>query len=71
MIIAPFNGKGEQEIDLLGLKHSDVCEPMNTQARGGFQYFIKFIDDFSRIHVRNDQPGRIRKQRYRSSEELY
>ncbi|KAK9033647.1 hypothetical protein V6N11_049833 [Hibiscus sabdariffa] len=25
----------------------------------------------NRIHVRNDQPGRIRKQQYRSSKELY
>ncbi|KAK8600793.1 hypothetical protein V6N12_050641 [Hibiscus sabdariffa] len=33
---------------LLGLIHSDVCGPMNTQARGGFQYFITFTDDFSR-----------------------
>ncbi|KAL4292029.1 hypothetical protein GQ457_14G014530 [Hibiscus cannabinus] len=44
----PFNGKGERASDLLGLIHSDVCGPMNTQARGGFQYFITFIDDFSR-----------------------
>ncbi|KAL4278070.1 hypothetical protein GQ457_03G015140 [Hibiscus cannabinus] len=28
--------------------HSDVCGPMNTQARGGYQYFITFTDDFSR-----------------------
>ncbi|KAK8600692.1 hypothetical protein V6N12_050544 [Hibiscus sabdariffa] len=44
----PFNGKGERASDLLGLIHSDVCGPMNTQARGGFQYFITFTDDFSR-----------------------
>ncbi|KAK8554368.1 hypothetical protein V6N12_031332 [Hibiscus sabdariffa] len=45
---APFNGKGERASDLLGLIHSDVCGPMNTQARGGFLYFITFTDDFSR-----------------------
>ncbi|KAK8572904.1 hypothetical protein V6N12_028944 [Hibiscus sabdariffa] len=45
---APFNGKAERTSDLLGLIHSDVCGPMNTQARGGFQYFITFTDDFSR-----------------------
>ncbi|KAK8584073.1 hypothetical protein V6N12_068323 [Hibiscus sabdariffa] len=39
---------GERASDLLGLIHSDVCGPMNTQARGGFQYFITFTDDFSR-----------------------
>ncbi|KAK8608943.1 hypothetical protein V6N13_025253 [Hibiscus sabdariffa] len=48
MTKAPFNGKGERASDLLGLIHSDVCRPMNTQARGGFQYFITFTDDFSR-----------------------
>ncbi|KAK8560191.1 hypothetical protein V6N12_012993 [Hibiscus sabdariffa] len=47
MTKAPFSGKGERASDLLGLIHSDVCEPMNTQARGGFQYFIIFTDDFS------------------------
>ncbi|KAK8640398.1 hypothetical protein V6N13_008152 [Hibiscus sabdariffa] len=48
MTKAPFNGKGERASDLLGLIHSDVCEPMNTQARDGFHYFITFTDDFSR-----------------------
>ncbi|KAK8669364.1 hypothetical protein V6N13_106796 [Hibiscus sabdariffa] len=48
MTKAPFSGKGERASDLLGLIHSDVCGPMNTQARGGFQYFITFTDDFRR-----------------------
>ncbi|KAK8701284.1 hypothetical protein V6N13_019674 [Hibiscus sabdariffa] len=48
MTKAPFTGKGERASDLLGLIHSDVCGPMNTQARGGFQYFITFTDDFTR-----------------------
>ncbi|KAK8560307.1 hypothetical protein V6N12_013106 [Hibiscus sabdariffa] len=48
MTKAPFSGKGERASDLLGLIHSDVCGPMNTQARGGFQYFITFTNDFSR-----------------------
>ncbi|KAL4277814.1 hypothetical protein GQ457_03G017540 [Hibiscus cannabinus] len=47
-LAAPFSGKGERASDLLGLIHSDVCGPMNTQARGGYQYFITFTDDFSR-----------------------
>ncbi|KAK8569291.1 hypothetical protein V6N12_007821 [Hibiscus sabdariffa] len=45
---APFNGKCERASDLLGLVHSDVCGPMNTQARGVYQYLITFTDDFSR-----------------------
>ncbi|KAK8994239.1 hypothetical protein V6N11_045338 [Hibiscus sabdariffa] len=48
MTKAPFSGKGERASDLLGLIHSDVCGPMNTQARAGYQYFITFTDDFSR-----------------------
>ena len=49
MTKVPFNGKGERASDLLGLIHSDVCGPINTQAKGGFQYFITFTDDFSRF----------------------
>ncbi|KAK8686134.1 hypothetical protein V6N13_125161 [Hibiscus sabdariffa] len=48
MTKAPFNGRSERASDLLGLIHSDVCGPMNTHVIGGFQYFIKFTDDFSR-----------------------
>ncbi|KAK8535581.1 hypothetical protein V6N12_057097 [Hibiscus sabdariffa] len=48
MTKAPFSGKGERASDLLGLIHSDVCGPMNTHARVGYQYFITFTDDFSR-----------------------
>ncbi|KAL4285029.1 hypothetical protein GQ457_16G019150 [Hibiscus cannabinus] len=48
MTKALFSGKGERSSDSLGLIHSDVCGPMNTQARGGYQYFITFTDDFSR-----------------------
>jgi hypothetical protein len=31
--------------DLLGLVHTNVCGPMSSVARGGFQYFITFTDD--------------------------
>ena len=30
------------------LIHSDVCGPLSSTARGGFQYFITFTDDFNR-----------------------
>jgi transposase InsO family protein len=37
---------------LLELVHSDVCGPMKTTSHGGAQYFVTFIDDFSRkTHV--------------------
>ena len=28
--------------------HSDVCGPMSVDARGGYRYFLTFIDDLSR-----------------------
>jgi hypothetical protein len=48
MTKAPFTGHSERASDLLGLVHTDACGPMNSIARGGFQYFITFTDDFSR-----------------------
>ena len=43
-----FTGYSERVNDLLGLIHSDVYGPLNSNTRGGFQYFITFTDDFSR-----------------------
>ncbi|KAL8140605.1 hypothetical protein V2J09_006626 [Rumex salicifolius] len=34
--------------DVLELIHSDICEPFPTAAWNGQQYFITFIDDYSR-----------------------
>ena len=48
MTKAPFVGQSERASELLGLVHTDVCGPMNSTARGGFQYFITFTDDLSR-----------------------
>jgi hypothetical protein len=44
----PFIILLERALDLLELIHTDVCGLMSTTARGGFQYFITFTDDFSR-----------------------
>ena len=44
----PFAAKGNRSKEVLELVHSDLCGPMNIQARGGFEYFITFIDDYSR-----------------------
>ena len=44
----PFKGKGERANGLLDLIHTDVCDPMFVHARGGFVYFITFINDYSR-----------------------
>ena len=44
----PFSAKGERSKEPLHLVHSDVCGPLSVQARGGYEYFITFIDDYSR-----------------------
>ena len=43
-----FKGNGERVDGLLDLIHTDVCGPMSVHARGGFIYFITFIDDHPR-----------------------
>ena len=48
----PFNTKSKRAQELLELVHKDVCGPMSTQAKGGYEYFITFIDDYSKYgHV--------------------
>ncbi|KAA0064277.1 gag/pol protein [Cucumis melo var. makuwa] len=43
-----FTGKGYRAKESLELIHSDLRGPMNVKARGGFEYFISFTDDYSR-----------------------
>ena len=45
---APFIGHSERVDDLLGLVHNDVSGPISSTAKGGYQYLITFIDDYSR-----------------------
>ena len=45
----PFNAKSRKAEELLELVHSDVCGPISIQARGGYEYFITFTDDYSRF----------------------
>ena len=47
----PF-GKVKRATSQLQLIHSDIYGPMNVRARHGANYFITFIDDFTRFgHV--------------------
>ena len=47
----PF-GKAKRASSPLQLIHSDICGPMNVRARHGGNYFITFIDDYTRFgHV--------------------
>ena len=43
-----FSAKGSGAKEPLQLVHSDVCGPVSVQARGGYEYFVTFIDDYSR-----------------------
>jgi hypothetical protein len=44
-----FNQKVETAKKILNIVHNDVCSPMTTPARGGYEYFIMFTDDYSRF----------------------
>ena len=44
----PFKAKGYRATRPLELVHTDVCSPMRVQARGGYEYFVTFTDDYSR-----------------------
>ena len=48
MTKTPFTRQSERANELLGLIHSDICGLLSSTAREGFQYFITFIDNFSR-----------------------
>ena len=49
--ILPF-GKAKRTTLSLELIHSNICGSINIRARHGAQYFITFIDDFTRFgHV--------------------
>ena len=43
-----FSGTMQQATDLLEIMHTDVCGPMNIEARGRYHYFLIFTDDLSR-----------------------
>ena len=40
-------GQRERAIEILALVYADVCGPLYVQVKGGYVYFITFIDDYS------------------------
>ena len=44
----PFSGTMERATDLLEIIHTDVCGPVNIEARSRYHYFLTFTDDLSR-----------------------
>ena len=47
MTKTPFSGTMERATDLLEIIDTHVCGPMSVEARGGYHYFLTFIDDLS------------------------
>ena len=63
MTKSPFTEKDERASDVLALIHTDVCGPMSICARGGYSYFITFIDDLSRygyVYLMNTSPNHLK-----------
>ena len=48
MTKTPFSGTMERATDLLEIIHTDVCGPMNVEARGGYRYVLTLTDDLGR-----------------------
>ena len=48
MTMRSFKAKGYRAKVVLDLVHTDLCGPISTSAIGGSEYFISFIDDYSR-----------------------
>ena len=48
MTMRPFKAKGYKAKEVLDLVDTDLCWPMSTSAREGYEYFITFIDAYSR-----------------------
>ena len=48
MTMRPFKAKGYRAKEVLDLVHTDLCGPISTSARGGYEYFITFTYDYSR-----------------------
>jgi hypothetical protein len=43
-----FPSSDSRAVGILDLVHSDVCGMMSTVSLSGFEYYVTFIDDFSR-----------------------
>ena len=43
-----FTAKGVRAQGCLDLIHSNVCRSLSVHARGGYEYFITFTNDYSR-----------------------
>ena len=46
-----FSRAMERATDLLEIIHTNVCDLMSVEARGGYRYFLTFIDDLSKMSI--------------------
>ena len=66
-----FTGKGLRAKGPLELIHSNLYRPMNVEARGEYEYFFSFIDDYSKyghiylIHHKSDSFEKFKKYKSR------
>ena len=62
----PFSAKGERSKEPLQLVHNNIYGPLSVQARGGYEYFVTFIDDYSRygyvylMHKKSETFGKFK-----------
>ena len=62
----PFSAKGKRSKEPLQLIHSDVYGPLSLQDRGGYEYFVTFIDNYSRysyvylMHKKSETFGKFK-----------
>ena len=71
MTKTPFSGTMERATDLLEIVHTNVYGPMSVEARGGYHYFLTFIDDLRRygyIHLMKHKSETFEKFREFQSE---
>ena len=64
MTKTPFSGTMERATDLLEIIHTDVCGPMNIEARSRYHYFLTFTDDLIRygyIYLMKQESEKIKK----------
>ena len=72
----PFKTKGYRTTKPLKLVHTDVCGPINVQARGGYEYFVTFTDDYSRygyvylMHQKSETFTKFREYKVEAEKQL-
>ena len=51
MTTTSLSGTMERATELLEIIHTDVCDPMSIEARGGYRYFLTFTNDLRNMVI--------------------